>query len=142
MCVLRRMVNDDVDAATAATAYGDDDADTHVHGNMMMMIMMINRERQVVQMVSLCWITRMVKMVKMMMMMVIMVMIIATMTMINRERQEEVLRKRGSKAGYCAANIFFYLDIGQYDFHLKIISYQETSRKYCKNCLFDSTLQQ
>ena len=30
LCVLRRMVNDDVDAATAAIADGDDDADTHV----------------------------------------------------------------------------------------------------------------
>ena len=52
--------------------------------------------------------------------------------------QEEVLRKRGLKAGYCAANIF-YMDIGQYDFHLKIISHPETSRNYCKNCLSDST---
>ena len=78
-----------------------------------------------------------------------MAMIIAmTMTTINRERQvvqadgqEEVLRKRGLKAGYCAANIF-YMDIGQYDFHLKIISYQETSQLLQKLSLskFSATL--
>ena len=49
--------------------------------------------------------------------------------------QEEVLRKRGLKAGYCAANIF-YMDIGQYDFHLKIISYQETSQLLQKTVSF------
>ena len=55
--------------------------------------------------------------------------------------QEEVLRKRGLKAGYCAANIF-YMDIGQYDFHLKIISYQETSQLLQKLSLskFSATL--
>ena len=101
--------------------------------------------------------------------------------------QKGVLCKRGLKAGYCAANIYFYMhnvtfilksfDIkkplaifakavaclfesilqqkcrrllrckyllphGQYDFHLEIISYQETSRNYCKDCLSESTLQQ
>ena len=56
--------------------------------------------------------------------------------------QEEVLRKRGLKAGYCAANIYFYMDIGQYDFHLKIISYQETSQLLQKLSLskFSATL--
>ena len=34
--------------------------------------------------------------------------------------QEGVLRKLGLKAGYCAANIYSYIDIGQYDFHLNI----------------------